>query len=106
MSVDLAPIRAKTCVVRATDKHRGRHISVKPETSAARHLHFSRIILDAADAPITFSTGENETGFICLRGKAKINEYALSQYDALYVPRDSNVKVSGTCDVAEIAAPV
>src|SRR6266849_2019058 len=106
MSVDLAPIQAKTCVVRDTDKQRGRHISVKPGTTAARHLHYGRIILDAADAPISFSTGERETGFICLRGKAKINEYELSPYDALYLPRDSEVKVSGSCDVAEIAAPV
>ena len=106
MSVDLAPIRAKTCVVRATDKHRGRHISVKPGTTAARHLHYGRIILDGADAPITFSTGENETGFICLRGKAKINEYEFAPYDALYLPRGSEVKISGSCDVAEVAAPV
>src|SRR5438270_11393788 len=106
MSIDLAPIQAKTCIVRDTDKHRGRHISVKPETTAARHLHFGRIILDAADAPITFSTGERETAFLCLRGTAKINEYDLVPYDALYVPRDSEVKVSGNCDLAEIAAPV
>jgi 5-deoxy-glucuronate isomerase len=106
MSVDLAPIQAKTCIVRATDKHRGRHVSVKPGTTAARHLHFGRIILDAADAPISFSTGERETGFICLRGKARINEHELALYDALYLPRDSDVKISGGCDVAEIAAPV
>jgi len=106
MSVDLAPIQAKNCIVRDTDKHRGRHISVEPGTTAARHLHYGRIILDASDAPIAFSTGERETGFICLQGKAKINEHELAQYDALYLPRDSEVKISGSCDLAEIAAPV
>ena len=106
MSTDLAPIRAETCVVRDTGSRRGRHISITPKNTAARHLHFGRIVLDATDAPITFSTGERETGFICLRGQAKINEYELARYDALYVPRDFEVKVSGNCDVAEVAAPV
>jgi 5-deoxy-glucuronate isomerase len=106
MMVDLAPIQPQTCVVRDTGGRRGRHISVKPGATAARHLHFGRIVLDASDAPITFSTGERETGFICLNGKAVINGHALGRYDALYLPRDSDVKVSGSCDIAEISAPV
>jgi 5-deoxy-glucuronate isomerase len=106
MSADLAPIQARTCVVRDTGSRRGRHISVQPGTTAARHLHFGRIVLAGADAPITFSTGDRETAFICLKGRAKINEYDLVPYDALYVPRDSEVKVSGECDIAELAAPV
>ena len=106
MSADLAPIQARTCVVRDTGSRRGRHISVQPGTTAARHLHFGRIVLAGTDAPITFSTGDRETAFICLKGRAKINDYDLAQYDALYVPRDSDVKVSGDCDLAELAAPV
>jgi 5-deoxy-glucuronate isomerase len=110
MTVDLAAIEPRTCVVRDTGGRRGRHITVTPETSAARHLHFGRIVLDASDAPVTFSTGERETGFICLKGTATIavggTAYELGRYDALYVPRDSDVAVSGSCDVAELAAPV
>jgi 5-deoxy-glucuronate isomerase len=106
MSADLAPIQARTCVVRDTGRRRGRHISVQPGTTAARHLHFGRIVLPGADGPIRFSTGDRETAFICLKGRAKINEYDLVPYDALYVPRDSEVKVSGECDIAELAAPV
>src|SRR5881628_658815 len=106
MSADLAPIRPETCVVRDTGARRGRHISITPKNTAARHLHFGRIVLAASDAAITFSTGDRETAFLCLKGHAKINGYELARYDALYVPRDSEVKVSGECDVAEIAAPV
>jgi 5-deoxy-glucuronate isomerase len=110
MTVDLAAIEPRTCVVRDTGARHGRHITVTPETTSARHLHFGRIVLDAADAPLKFSTGDRETGFICLKGAAAIavggTQYALGRYDALYVPRDSDIVISGDCDVAEIAAPV
>jgi 5-deoxy-glucuronate isomerase len=133
MSVDLAPIESHTCIVRNTGARRGRHVSVTPRNSAARHLHFGRIVLDATDAPVTFSTGELETALLCLNGQAAItvtpsvsdgsggaggappdrpgaslplDVTKLSKYDALYIPRDTNVRVSGSCDLAEIAAPV
>jgi 5-deoxy-glucuronate isomerase len=110
MSVDLAPIESRTCVVRNTGGQRGRHISVTPQNTAARNLHFGRIVLGAGDDPVAFSTGELETGLLCLNGNAHIEvdgkQYEIGRYDALYVPRDSNVRVSGECDVAEIAAPV
>ena len=108
MSVDLAPIEARTCVVRDTGSRRGRHLSVTPENTAARHLHFGRIVIDAGDPPVTFHTDDRETGFICLRGRAFVNDFELTQYDALYVPRDSEITVTTThgCDLAEIAAPV
>jgi 5-deoxy-glucuronate isomerase len=110
MTVDLAAIEPRTCVVRDTGARRGRHITVTPETTSARHLHFGRIVLDAADPAVTFSTDDRETGFICLKGTATIEaggtRYELARYDALYVPRDSDVAVSGSCDVAELAAPV
>ena len=70
MTVELAPIQAQTCVVRDTGSRRGRHLSVTPETTAARHLHFGRIVLSASDAPLTFSTEDRETAFICLKGSA------------------------------------
>lgn len=118
MTVDLTPIHAKTCVVRDTAAKRGRHISVTPATTAARHLHFGRIVLDATDAPISFSTGERETGFICLKGTGTIavatatgkrEKRELGRYDALYAPRDAEVTVApsaGGCDFAELSAPV
>ena len=110
MSVDLAPIETRTCVVRDTGAHRGRRISITPANTAARHLHFGRIVLDASDKPVTFDTGELETGLLCLNGTAKVdvsgNTHTLNRYDAIYIPRDNKITVSGACDVAEIAAPV
>jgi 5-deoxy-glucuronate isomerase len=110
MTVDLAPIEPRTCVVRDTGARRGRHVSITPQNTASRHLHFGRIVLDATDAPITFSTGELETGLLCLKGTAIVDvagrHTELNRYDALYVPRDSEVTIFGSCDIAEIAAPV
>jgi len=50
----LPAIDANTCVVRDTASKRGRHISVKPGTTAARHLHYGRIVLDSES--LSFST--------------------------------------------------
>ncbi len=110
MIVELAPIQEQTCVVRDTGSRHGRHIAVKPGTTAARFLHFGRIVLGPSNPPITFSTGDRETAFLCLKGDAKIDvegkRHALERYDALYVPRESEVRVSGECDVAELSAHV
>ena len=104
----MSDINERTCVVRGTASHRGRRMSVKPGDTAAKHLHYGRIVLDGGSE--SFSTEDRETAFIGMRGEAKIDvggeSYELGQYDALYVPRDSQVTVSGDCDVAEVAAPV
>jgi 5-deoxy-glucuronate isomerase len=112
-TVDLAPIHSKTCLVRDTGKQRGRHISLDPKTTASRHLHFGRIVLDAGDSAVKFSTAERETGLIVLKGNATVTagdeSFELSRYDAIYVPRDSQVSVApgaNGCDLAELAAPV
>lgn len=102
------PINAESCVVRDTANHRGRRISVKPGATAAKHLQYGRIVLDGGSE--TFDTEDRETAFIGMRGRAVIDaggqSYELGRYDALYVPRDTQVIVSGDCDVAEVAAPV
>jgi 5-deoxy-glucuronate isomerase len=124
---ELPQIDEKTCVVRDTANHKGRRISVKPGDTAARHLHYGRIVLDGDS--VTFNTEDRETGLICLRGQATVilsradgegppatdegilrsaqdDRFQLTPYDALYVPRDSEVTISGNCDLAEVAAPV
>lgn len=119
MTIELAPIQAQTCVVRDTGGRRGRHLSVTPQTTAARHLHFGRIVLHASDAPLSFATEDRETAFVCLRGTASVRSAApggaviaeneLGLYDALYLPRDTDVTIragSDGCDLAEVAAPV
>ena len=105
-------LASNTCVVRNTHARKGRTQSVTPGP-AMRHLHYGRIILDAADAPVRFATGERETSLICLRGTATVaagdTRATLGRYDAIYVPRDSEVEVlpgDDGCDFAEISAPV
>jgi len=102
-----------TCVVRNTAARKGRTRSVAPGTTPVRFLHYGRIVMDGGDAPIEFSTGDMETALIVLRGTAMVRvenqDYALTRYDALYVPRETSVRVTppaAGCDLAEIAAPV
>jgi 5-deoxy-glucuronate isomerase len=110
--VALENIARETCVVKGTHREKGRNISVTPKNTATRHLHYGRIRLEAGDAPLAFSTETHETGLICLNGAARVSTgdrtFALNRYDALYVPRDSEVEVSteAGCDLAEISAAV
>ncbi len=106
-------ISQKSCVVRATNTKKGRTRWLAPETAAVRQLHYGRIILGPGDAPLEFSTGTHETGLICLGGRAAVEvaakRFELGRYDALYVPRDSMVRVTPSvdgCDLAEVSAPV
>jgi 5-deoxy-glucuronate isomerase len=102
-----------TCIVRDTASKKGRTRTVAPGTTASRHLHYGRIILDANDPPVAFGSGGFETVLICLGGTASVvaerQAFSLSKYDSLYVPRLAEVTVTpgpSGCDVAEIAAPV
>ena len=101
------------CVVRGTHRQRGRTRALDPTNSAARQLHYGRIVLEPGDSPLRFPTGGLETGLVALRGGAEVRaggrSFAMAPYDALYVPRDSQVEVragDAGCDLAEIAAPV
>jgi 5-deoxy-glucuronate isomerase len=107
------PITAETCFVPQTHKGRGRRTAVAPGPTAARYLHYGRVTLDAADAPESFSSENHEVGLICLKGTATVTtggeSFQLEQYDAVYVPRDSDIEVQpgpSGCDLAEVSAPV
>ena len=108
----LKDINPQTCVVKATHRAKGRTVSVTPENSASRNLFYGRIVIDAGGEDIEFANGTHETGLICLNGAASVavdgDEFRLARYDALYVPRDSNITIStdAGCDLAEISAPV
>jgi 5-deoxy-glucuronate isomerase len=113
MSTVAYRLTEEDCVRRGTHRNTGRTCSLAPGNGAVKHLHYGRIILGANDAPLSFDTGERETGLICLRGEATIDlagqTFQAVRYDAVYAPRDSRVRVTpGTegCDLAEIAAPV
>jgi 5-deoxy-glucuronate isomerase len=110
--MQLEKIDASTCVVKGTNKTKGRTVSVAPGATASRNLFYGRIIIATCDAPITFENGTQETGLICLNGTGTVatggQTFALNRYDALYVPRDSQITVSseGDFDLAELASPV
>jgi len=99
-------------VFRKTSEHTGRRISVTPQNSSMQHLAYGRIILNPSHPEESFSTGDRETGLICLSGHATLaagsENATLSQYDSIYLPRDSSVNVSTneTVDLAEFSAEV
>ncbi len=110
--IKLENIDPATCVVKGTNKAKGRTNSVAPGVTASRNLFYGRIIMTAGDEPIDFDTATHETGLICLNGSGKITTagqtFAMTQYDALYVPRDSKVRVESEngIDLAELSSPV
>jgi 5-deoxy-glucuronate isomerase len=103
---------ATKMVFRRTNEHSGRHISVTPANSSMRHLAYGRIVLNSETAAESFSTGDRETGLICLSGGAVVTvdqkEIEIGQYDAVYVPRDSAVSITTntSVDIAEVSSDV
>ncbi|MEP7074183.1 MAG: 5-deoxy-glucuronate isomerase [Acidobacteriota bacterium] len=110
--IQFEKIDPSTCVVKGTNKIKGRTRSVSPGVTASRNLFYGRIILEAGDAPIVFESADHETGLICLNGSGKVatggETFTLRRYDSLYIPRDSTVEVSceNAFDLAELSSPV
>jgi len=99
-------------IFRKTNAHAGRHVSITPSNSRMRHLAYGRIRLDSSKSTESFSTGNRETGLICLSGQAVVavdeKDIEIGQYDAIYIPRDSSVAITTKTgvDVAEFSADV
>ena len=99
-------------VFRKTNRQLGRYISVSPCNSTNKHLAYGRIILNATTPSVSFANGNRETGMVCLSGSAEVKtgseNFLLGQYDAIYIPRDSQieVKTAGQVDIAEFSAEV
>jgi 5-deoxy-glucuronate isomerase len=99
-------------VFRKTNSRLGRHISVSPDNSAMKHLAYGRIILNASTPQVSFSNNNRETALVCLSGavevKAASEKFQLGQYDAIYIPRDTQIELhtNSRADVAEFSAEV
>jgi 5-deoxy-glucuronate isomerase len=99
-------------VFRKTNAHAGRQVSISPENSSMRHLAYGRILLNSAKSTESFSTGNRETGLICLSGQAVVTvdqkDVEMGQHDAIYIPRDCSVTVATktAVDFAEFSADV
>jgi 5-deoxy-glucuronate isomerase len=108
----LKPINRETCFVSGTHKTKGRTLSVTPENSASRNLFYGRVIIESGDEPVAFENNGHETALICLNGSGTViadgESFQLSQYDAVYIPRDSQIEVSSdrNFDLAELSSPV
>src|SRR5258708_631570 len=107
-----AGVSIEKMVFRKTNAQTGRHLAVTPANSTMRHLSYGRIILNASQPSVSFSNGAQETGMICLGGSGTVklagHEYNFGQFDAIYIPRDSDIEVSTktTVDFAEFSAGV
>ena len=99
-------------IFRHTNSKKGRHISIGPDNSAMKHLVYGRIILDQEVPNAKFSTASLETGLICLSGACSITAAGqtngLSQYDSIYIPRDTEVEIitDSSVDLVECSAEV
>jgi len=101
-----------TMVVRKTNQHVGRHISVTPSNSTNRHLSYGRIILNGSEPSVRFSNDDQETGLVCLSGEATVKagsqQFEIAKYDSIYIPRASQIEVTtkSSVDFAEFSADV
>ncbi|HUI54047.1 MAG TPA: 5-deoxy-glucuronate isomerase [Bryobacteraceae bacterium] len=99
-------------IFRKTNTQLGRHVAVTPSNSTNRHLSYARIILESKLPSVAFHNGDQETGMIVLAGSAKVmvdgRAFDLTQYDGIYIPRDSAVEVStgSNVDIAEFSSDV
>ena len=99
-------------IFRGTNKNKGRNEAITPQNSSMEHLGYARIILDADTPSAEFQSGKREIGLICLAGECSIEvdgeTNQINQYDSIYIPRDSQVKISTASgvDLAECSAEV
>jgi 5-deoxy-glucuronate isomerase len=99
-------------VFRKTNSRLGRHVSVSPGNSMMKHLNYGRIILNPSVPVASFANGDHETGLVCLSGSAEVKagaeKFRLGQYDAIYIPRDTQIDVTtdAKADIAEFSADV
>ena len=102
----------KKLLFTGTASHPGRTVSVSPQNSDLEHLHYGRILLDSALGTAEFETNGRETALLCMRGECSVTvdgeRYAIGTYDAIYVPRGSQVVVTTltSVDLVECAAEV
>ena len=99
-------------IVSGTASRSGRFISVSPENTDLEYLHYGRIRLGDGTPSVAFDTERRETALLSLHGACRVrvdgDEHNLGRYDAIYIPRGSQVEVStdAEVDLVECAAEV
>jgi 5-deoxy-glucuronate isomerase len=106
------PVAAEGNVFRRTNVHKGRRVVITPANSTMQHLCYARTILDRETPAVQFDNGNQETALICLAGEVNVSaagqEFTLRQHDAVYIPRDSPIKLrtASSVDIAEFSSDV
>ena len=96
---------------RGTQRVQGRRRIIHQYNTGLELLRYGRIVLEKGGSIIDVNSQDEEIGFVCLNGNGTIQvdgkTYALSKYDALYLPRESRCTISsnGAFDLSEVAAP-
>jgi 5-deoxy-glucuronate isomerase len=99
-------------IFRNTASHKGRRLSVSPDNSSMRHLHYGRILLDEDVRRVRFETHGREVVLICLSGECFVRVgnrlETIGPFDSVYVPRGSAVEVETKhrADLVECGAAV
>ncbi|HWG57510.1 MAG TPA: 5-deoxy-glucuronate isomerase [Candidatus Acidoferrales bacterium] len=99
-------------IFRGTDEHAGRRISVHPRNSTNKYLSYGRIILNQSVPMVSFENGGEETGPICLSGRATVRvadrNFEFGPLDSIYIPKGSHIEVrtSSQADFAEFSSGV
>src|SRR6185295_12706064 len=114
MTIAAAPLDPKQLIFSGTASHKGRRVSLSPDNSGLRHLHYGRILLDPEVSRVAFATGQRETALLSMRGACRVvvngAAHDIGLHDAIYIPRGSSVEVSvdgsGEVDLVECAAEV
>jgi 5-deoxy-glucuronate isomerase len=112
MSFAQASLPEERMVFRKTNQHKGRYISVTPDNSTNKHLSYGRIMLGTGSRTVAFNNGNQETGLICLGGRATVTtgqkSFDIGQYDSIYIPRDSHIEITtdSIVDFAEFSSDV
>jgi 5-deoxy-glucuronate isomerase len=97
---------------RQTHQVKGRKRLIDQSNTGLKFLRYGRVVLFGGETPILVDTGEEEIGFVCLRGEGTIEaegqRFRMRKYDALYLPMQMSCRItsSGLFDLAESAAPV
>lgn len=99
-------------IVHGTGNGRGRNVFIHPGNSSMQHVSYARIRLDQAQDQVQFTNAGQETGFICLNGRATVSaagqSFTMGPDDAVYVSKDMamDIRTDATCDLVECSAPV
>ncbi len=95
---------------RETNRVQGRKRIIDQSNSGLEFLRYGRIVLEGNSVPL--ATNDEEIVLLCLNGEGEIEtggtSYSLGKYDALYLPRDAECRLSSVAffDLAEVSAPV